>query len=304
MLFLELSRIRFDKKDKVKDFNLLNRISDKPAESIQVELYIVGLPPPIAMLVKSREKRTLAENFLEAIIVEKDFASISSHQGNEENKSSSSEKSIKKNKGIPRSDSEKTEKEPTDMESMQRFIMHLTNEIINLKKNNGEGKKPFKPFMKNRTDFAPQIPPTSGINIEDYAMDNYCHTHHANHFERTFPEFINSFIALLTPPEPPKREKRNKEEHEEDQDEEEEEEGEEPPSHLNLLWDEEEFRDDEDDYIMEEGCIGNDYNLRSKGAPKTNETPFSSKKNNTNSTSKQAFVDKSPEKEKEKEKEK
>ena len=158
------------------------------------------------------------------------------------------------------------------MESIQIVIKKPTNDIINLKKNKGEGKKPFKPFMKNRTYFAPQIPPTSGINIEYYAMDNYCHTHHANSFERTLPELINSFTALLTPPEPPKREKRNeKEEEEEDQDEEEEEEGEEPPSHLNIIWDEKEFRDDDDDDIMEEACIGNDYNLLSKGAPMTND---------------------------------
>ena len=47
-----------------------------------------------------------------------------------------------------------------DMESMQRVVKHLTNEIIDLKKNKGEGKKPFKPFMKKKTDSAPQIPPT------------------------------------------------------------------------------------------------------------------------------------------------
>ena len=103
VLFLDLSRIIFDKKDKVKDFNqrfinLINHILEKPAESIQVEFYIAALPPPIAMFVKAREKRTLAKTFLEAIKVEKDLASISSQQGNEENKPSSSEKSIKKNK--------------------------------------------------------------------------------------------------------------------------------------------------------------------------------------------------------------
>ena len=148
------------------------------------------------------------------------MALISSHQGNEENKPSSS----KKNKGILILDVEKKEKEPMDMERMQRVIKNLTNDIIDLKKNKGEGKKPFKPFMKKMTNSAPQIPPTLAINIEDYAMDNYCHTHHANHYERTCPTFINSFTALLTPPKPPRREKRNeKEEEEEDQDEEEEE---------------------------------------------------------------------------------
>ena len=226
------------------------------------------------MFVKARERRTLAENFLEAIKVEKDMESISSHQGNEENKPSSLEKNTRKRKGILRMDTEKKDKEPTNMASMQRFIKQLMNDIIDLKKNKGGGKKSFKPFMKKKIDYVPQLPPTSSINIEDYAMENYYRTHHANHSERTCLEFINSFTAMLNPLEPPRKDKRSeKEEVEEDQEEEEEEEGEETPSHLNLIWDEEEFGYVDDDDIMEEACIGNDYNLRSKGALKMNDTP-------------------------------
>ena len=108
-----------------------------------------------------------------------------------------------------------------DMESMQRLIKKLTNDIIDLKNNKGEGTKPFKPFLKKKTDSTPQIPVTSGINLEDYAMENYCHTHHVNHSERTCPEFKNSFTAMLLPPEPPKNENKNeKEEDDKDQQEE------------------------------------------------------------------------------------
>jgi hypothetical protein len=305
VLLLELSRIRFDKKVKVKYFNqrfinLVNCIPEKRAVSIQVEFYIATLPLATTMFVKEREKRTLAEIFLEAIKVDKDMASISSHQGNEENKPSSSEKKTKKNKGILRMDTEK-DNEPMDMARMQRVIKQLTNDIIDLKRNKGEGYKPFNPFMNKRTDFVPQIPPTSSINIEDYAMDNFCHTHHANHSKRTCPEFINYFTTMITPLEPPRRKKRNeKEEEEDDQEKKEEEEGEEPLSHLNLIWDEEEFKDDDDDDIMEEECIGNDYNLQSKGAPKMNDTPSTCKTNNKSSSSKQPSTDKSPEKDKEK----
>lgn len=73
---------------------------------------------------------------------------------------------------------------------------------------------------------------------------------------------------------------------------------------MNLIWDEEEFDDDDDDDIMEEACLGNDYNIRSKGARKSNESTSTSKTNTKNSTSKQTSTDKSPEKEKQKEKEK
>lgn len=93
MMVLELLRMRCDKKDRIKDFNQrfinhLNRIPEKPAESIQVELYTAALPASVAMFVKARQKRNLAKNFIEALQVEKDIASIASSQGNEENKPS------------------------------------------------------------------------------------------------------------------------------------------------------------------------------------------------------------------------
>ena len=52
------------------------------------------------MFVKRKEIRTLEENFEEAIEVEKDLASISTHQGNEESEASTSEKQGKKNKEV------------------------------------------------------------------------------------------------------------------------------------------------------------------------------------------------------------
>jgi hypothetical protein len=50
----------------------------------------------------------------------------------------------------------------------------------------------------------------------------------------------------------------------------------EPSLNMHLIWDETEIYDIDDD-IMEEACVGNDYNLRSKGAPKTNYSPSTSK---------------------------
>lgn len=53
------------------------------------------------------------------------------------------------------------------MESMKQMIKQLFNEIIDLIKNKGEGKKPFNPLIKNRTNrhTPPQIPTTSIINF-------------------------------------------------------------------------------------------------------------------------------------------
>ena len=102
---MELSRLRINKIEKFKEFNqrfitLLNRIPDKTTEAIQIEYYTTALPLPVAMFVKRKEIRTFTENFVEAIKVEKDLASISNHQGNEEIKSSTSEKNGKKNKDV------------------------------------------------------------------------------------------------------------------------------------------------------------------------------------------------------------
>ena len=52
--------------------------------------YTTALPLPVAMFVKRKEIRTLTENFVEAIKVEKDLASIFTHQGNEEREASTS----------------------------------------------------------------------------------------------------------------------------------------------------------------------------------------------------------------------
>ena len=52
------------------------------------------------MFVKRKEIRTLEENFEEAIKIEKDLASISTHQGNEESEASTSKKQGKKNREV------------------------------------------------------------------------------------------------------------------------------------------------------------------------------------------------------------
>ena len=117
------------------------------AEAVQIEYYTATLLPPVSMFVKSKEKQTLGENFQEAIKVEKDLETISIHLGNEENKASTSGRNWNKGKWISKSKSDKKDKDPIDMESMQQMIKHLMNEIIDLKKRKVDGKKPFKPLF-------------------------------------------------------------------------------------------------------------------------------------------------------------
>ena len=44
----------------------------------------------------------------------------------------------------------------------------------------------------------------------------------------------------------------------------------EPSSNLHIIWDNIELNDIDDD-TMEESCVGNDYNIQSKDAPKIND---------------------------------
>ena len=50
----------------------------------------------------------------------------------------------------------------------------------------------------------------------------------------------------------------------------------EPSSNLHLIWDDTEL-DDIDDDIMEEACVGNDYNIQNEDAPQINDSPSTSK---------------------------
>ena len=66
-----------------------------------------------------------------------------------------------------------------------------------------------------------------------------------------------------------------KEDQEDEKEEAEEEEEAKHSSNLHLIWDDTEL-DDIDDDIMEEACVGNDYNMRSRDAPQINDSPSTS----------------------------
>ena len=93
---------------------------------------------------------------------------------------------------------------------LERVISQLQEEITNLKKNKGEGKKPVKNKISTNTSL--KVPPTPRINLEDYALDNFCRTHCGLHSEKTCPKFLNSFYALLLPPGTPEKENNDVEE--------------------------------------------------------------------------------------------
>ena len=91
---------------------------------------------------------------------------------------------------------------------VERIISQLQDEITKLKKDKGEGKK----HVRKKINTSLKVPLTPEINLVEYALDNFCHTHGAYHFEKTCLEFRNSFYALLLPLGTPEKENNEVEE--------------------------------------------------------------------------------------------
>jgi hypothetical protein len=90
---LDLSRIKMDTNEKVKDFNqrflsLLKWISraSKHVEDVTIEFYTSSLPMSMAMFVKNIEKATLEANFQEALKIENNMLSLKGNPGVESSK--------------------------------------------------------------------------------------------------------------------------------------------------------------------------------------------------------------------------
>ena len=86
--------------------------------------------------------------------------------------------------------------------------------------------------------------------MEEYALDNFCRTHGAYHSEKTCPEFLNSFYALLLPLGTPEK-KNNGVEEKNYEDEESELKQVQPPPSLILHRDENKLYNMDDDEIEE-----------------------------------------------------
>lgn len=92
-LVLEISRIKMDLKENVKDFNqrfltLLNKIlvALRPIDVVLIELYTTSFPITHAFFVKKVGKKTLRETFDEEIKVDKELMTLIGSLGSEEKK--------------------------------------------------------------------------------------------------------------------------------------------------------------------------------------------------------------------------
>jgi hypothetical protein len=81
------------------------------------------------------------------------------------------------------------EKETKDLNSVVKLVKKLSNEVVDLKKNVGEGisrPRPFRPFFKRIDNFRkpPEVPQIT-LNLDKFGMDNFYSYHQQNHSEKT-----------------------------------------------------------------------------------------------------------------------
>ena len=121
------------------------------------------------MFVRRAAKPTLAETFEEAIKVEKDMSAIKTNPGVDTDSASSSQK---KNESSSKTTTpEKKSQDSLDLDSLQRVIKKLSNEIIDLKKGTSENtpaeEPPRQAFRRPFLNTAPRQTPPSEANSVD-----------------------------------------------------------------------------------------------------------------------------------------
>jgi hypothetical protein len=173
VLVMDLSSLKMNPKEKVKDFNqrfltLKNRIptDSMPAESLIISYYTKALHQSISICVKQSKKSTFLEAFEEAIQIKKDILSLKESSSNETETSSVSKMKIEI---LSRPTQSKTQSKNSNLENLTKLVQKMSNQVIDLKRSTEEAssskgpyKPPFqKPFPTNRPS-----PTFEGLNLE------------------------------------------------------------------------------------------------------------------------------------------
>jgi hypothetical protein len=181
VLVMDLSNLKMNAKEKVKDFNqrfltLKNRIptDSMPAEGLVIAYYTKSLHQSIAIWVKRSKKAMLVEAFEEATQIEKDILSLKDSSSNETENTTSSKKKIEI---LPRPTQNKAQPENSELENLTKVVQKLSNQVTDIKRSTEEAssskgpyRPPFrKPFQANRPNPNPE-----GMNLESlqYALQS------------------------------------------------------------------------------------------------------------------------------------
>jgi hypothetical protein len=181
VLVMDLSNLKMNAKEKVKDFNqrfltLKNRIptDSMPAESLVIAYYTKALHQSIAIWVKRSKKAALVEAFEEATQIEKDILSLKYSSSNETENTTSSKKKIEI---LPRSTQNKAQPEKSELENLTKVVQKLSNQVMDIKRSTEEtssSKGPYIPPFRNPFQTNQPNPNPEGMNLESlqYALQS------------------------------------------------------------------------------------------------------------------------------------
>jgi hypothetical protein len=90
-----------------------------------------------------------------------------------------------------------------DIEDLQRIVKKLSNDIIDMKINVGDGNQgqiPYNPFFKRNHPFKAIEPPPTGLNIDlgNVVSDSFCTYHQENHSERECPQWVHAMNLIAS----------------------------------------------------------------------------------------------------------
>jgi hypothetical protein len=173
VLVMDLSNLKMNAKEKVKDFNqrfltLKNRIptDSMPAESLVIAYYKKALHQSIAIWVRRSKKATLVEAFEEATQIEKDILSLKDSSSNETENTPSSKKKIEI---LPMPIQNKAQPENSKLENLTKVVQKLSNQVIDIKRSTEEAsssKGPYRPPFRKPFQTNQPNPNPEGMNLE------------------------------------------------------------------------------------------------------------------------------------------
>jgi hypothetical protein len=93
------------------------------------------------------------------------------------------------------------EKVSGDIEDLQHMVKKLSNEIIDMKRSEGEGNqgfRPYKPFFKRNPPFKAIEPPPANLNIYlgNIFFDSFYTYHQEKHSERYCPQWVHAMNLM------------------------------------------------------------------------------------------------------------
>jgi hypothetical protein len=158
VLIMEISILKMNPKEKVKDFNqifftLKNKIpvDSMPVESLIVAYYDKALHNNIAIWVKRSKKNMFLESFEEARQIEKDIFSLKDNLSSQVETTSSSKMKIEI---LTRPPQTKNQPKTLDLESLQKAFQKISNQFVDLKRSaeeesttKGSFKPPFRKLV-------------------------------------------------------------------------------------------------------------------------------------------------------------